>query len=104
MYPYPVYGFVCVLIEPCFKDVRSHTDIAYVKLLTIRLNQSVHNYLPSPSPDMVCATNRVTYVSLCHMQKDACEAVIDTHIEAETIGKPCPSGGGTSRSTLFPLL
>jgi len=44
--------------------------------------------------DMVCATNRVTYVSICHMNKDACEANVETHIEAETIGKPCPSGGG----------
>jgi len=44
--------------------------------------------------DMVCATNKVTYISLCHLNKDSCEANIETDISVETIGKPCPQGGG----------
>ena len=40
--------------------------------------------------DMVCATNKITYISICHMQKDSCEHQIETTTEIETIGKPCP--------------
>jgi len=42
--------------------------------------------------DLVCATNKVTYISICHLQKDNCEAKIETNIDIETIGKPCPEG------------
>jgi len=49
--------------------------------------------------DMVCATNKITYISLCHLNKDSCEANIETDIQVETIGKPCPppvAGGSPS--------
>lgn len=44
--------------------------------------------------DMVCATNKITYISVCHMKKDSCEAEFETEVEVESTGKPCGPGSG----------
>ncbi|XP_059149212.1 uncharacterized protein LOC131936280 [Physella acuta] len=41
----------------------------------------------------VCATNKITYNSVCHMMKATCEAEIVTTVEVEFSGKPCPGKG-----------
>jgi len=40
--------------------------------------------------DMVCAKNKVSYISICHMNKDLCTANVETEVEVEMIGQPCP--------------
>jgi len=49
--------------------------------------------------DLVCATNKVTYISICHLNKEACEAKVETEVEIETIGKPCPPPNGEGTPT-----
>ncbi|CAL1543656.1 unnamed protein product [Lymnaea stagnalis] len=44
--------------------------------------------------ETVCATNKITYTSICHMKKATCEAEIETKVEVESTGKPCPGNGG----------
>ncbi|CAL1543037.1 unnamed protein product [Lymnaea stagnalis] len=46
------------------------------------------------STETVCATNKVTYTSVCHMKKATCEADIETTVEVEFQGKPCIGKGG----------
>ncbi|KAH9498739.1 Follistatin- protein 3 [Bulinus truncatus] len=43
--------------------------------------------------ETVCATNKVTYTSICHMKQATCEAEIETKVEVEHVGRPCPGKG-----------
>ncbi|CAG5131826.1 unnamed protein product, partial [Candidula unifasciata] len=39
--------------------------------------------------EMVCASNRVTYSTRCHMEAATCKADIETTVKVESVGKPC---------------
>ncbi|KAI8737951.1 fibrillin-1 [Biomphalaria glabrata] len=43
--------------------------------------------------ETVCASNKITYTSICHMKQATCEADIETTVEVEFVGKPCPGKG-----------
>ncbi|XP_059149452.1 uncharacterized protein LOC131936443 [Physella acuta] len=43
--------------------------------------------------ETVCATNKVTYTSICHMKQATCEAEFETKVDVLFTGKSCPGRG-----------